>query len=81
MILNEKIKTKQIENLFSSCYLITIYFKIFINYQQTINIISGIKLEWPFQINTFFFSLKFLSFFTQTAPSLECLYEGYSLIF
>jgi len=42
-----------------------------------INIISGIQLEWPFQITTFFFSLKYLTFYTQNAPALECLYEGY----
>lgn len=65
-----------IEMILSQCYLSTIYFKIFISYQQIVNIISGIELSWPLDLSNFFYSVKYMTFFTQSAPSLECLYSG-----
>ena len=76
IFVSSKTKPSEIEKLFAECHLNTIYFKIFISYQQIISIISGIQVPWPFKISTFFFSFAYLTFFTQHAPSLECLYEG-----
>lgn len=76
MVIESQINKRQLEILLTQCYLLTIYLKIFLNFNQMIAIIVGIGFPWQVELTSFLKLIKYLTFFTQFPPSFKCLYDG-----
>ena len=68
---------KLVDKKFASIKILnSAYFKIFINYLQSITIISSLNLKWNESFSHFFQAQKIASGSVHQVLSLECLFEG-----